>query len=129
MTTPLRWLAEVVVRRPGAVAFAVALVTAGALALLPRFRVDPNVASLLPEGHEAVELLAATTLGERSARTLFLVVQPSGARDFERELEDFSAELRRSPLLQLLCALVSFLLLLAHFLLPLLFLLGGGVLA
>lgn len=88
--------ARVLDRRRRWVALGLALVTLGALIALPRFRFDPNVGALLPEGHETVELLKATQVGERTSRTLFLLLR---GESLEVRLEGLLESLADSPFL------------------------------
>ena len=92
----LRRLARAQEQRPRATIGLLLGLTASALLLLPRFRVETDVASLFPEGEPAVELLRATQANSRSARTMFLRVR--GA-ELEERLPALLERLESSPYL------------------------------
>ncbi|HVS17077.1 MAG TPA: MMPL family transporter [Planctomycetota bacterium] len=87
---------RLVTGRPRAVALALGVVTAGALLLLPRFRVDPDVAGFLPEEDPAARLLRDTLLGEESMRSMFLVLR---GPDLLQRMPALVENLRASPYL------------------------------
>ena len=90
----LRRIARAQSRRPWGILVLLVGLTASALLLLPRFRVETDVASLFPAGDAAVELLRATETSSRSARTMFLRVQGT---NLEERLPALLESLEASP--------------------------------
>jgi predicted exporter len=86
------------VRAPRLSICALAAVTLGAIAALPRFRIDSDVASLFPRGDETIELLREVekSSGE-GARTMFLLVR---GEHLEERLRDLLTALAESPYLE-----------------------------
>ncbi len=92
-----RWLkgfARLTTDSPRRTLIALALVTFGAALLLPGFRINPDIASLLPADHPAVEL--ARELGTDSSRTMFLTLRGD---EIEEQLPIVIEALEDSPLL------------------------------
>ena len=88
-------LGHLVDARRRAVLVAWAVVLAGAVALLPRFRIDPDVAALLPSDHPDVGALVGVGAIDPSSRDLLVVVRDSAlvadrAR-FDALVEEISA--------------------------------------
>ncbi len=84
-------------RRPRAAILALGVLTAGALAALPRFQIDPDVASLFPRGDETIDLLLEAGSSQESARTTFLLVR---GEELETRLGELLATLEESPYLK-----------------------------
>lgn len=92
----LACLARLATRRATAVALVVAI-TAGAVALLPRFRIEPDLSAMFPQDHPALALLTDPEVGGKASRTLFVLVE--GPQLAER-LPGWVERLRASPLLE-----------------------------
>jgi predicted RND superfamily exporter protein len=90
-------LTRLAARRSRALFLAAALITAGAVLLLPRFRVELDIQALFPPGHEAIDLVRALSDLEASSRTLTIVFR---GREAVARLPDVVARLRASPHLE-----------------------------
>ena len=96
----LAGLARLVVARPGRIASALAATTAVAAILIPHFRIEPDIASLFPDDHEAIELMRATDVGQRGSRTLLLTIRArEPGAELDDVLPDVIARLEASPYL------------------------------
>lgn len=82
--------------RPRGAASLVAILTLGAALLLPRFRIEADVATLLPSDHESLALRRLTAGGATSERDLLLIVKGS---NLAAALPAIERTLRASPLL------------------------------
>jgi predicted exporter len=93
----LRAHAHLAVRRPGLLWAGLAALTALAALFVPRFRIDPDVASLLPRDDPAARLLRASTLEGESVRTLLIWLR---GESLAEQLPELVATLRASPFLE-----------------------------
>jgi len=90
-------LTRLAARRSPALILAAALLTAGAVLLLPRFRVELDIQALFPPGHEAIDLVRALTDLEASSRTLTIVFR---GREAVARLDEVVPRLHASPHLE-----------------------------
>jgi len=79
-------LARATTRAPRRTLILLALVTVGAALLLPGFKINPDIASLLPADHPAVEL--SRELETSSSRTMFLTLRGEGIAEYLPDVID-----------------------------------------
>jgi uncharacterized protein len=91
------WHARLVVRRPWGMGLVLGLISVGALMLLPRFRIDPDIAGFLPREGQAQRLLSEVLLDGDSARQLLVVLRGG---QLEQRLPGIVADLSASPFLE-----------------------------
>ena len=89
--------ARLVVRRPWSVGLLLALVTAGAFVLLPRFRINPDITSFLPSEQPALRLLQEMLHEGDSARHLLVMLR---GEDLEQRLPSIVERLSASPYIE-----------------------------
>lgn len=77
-------------------ALLILVLSAGAAALLPRFRIEPDFSAMLPKDHPALAALTDPEIGGKASRTLFVLLQ---VEDLPERIPGWAEELRASPLL------------------------------